>query len=198
MQVERPISCRFLDFAFYLCLGLIFSACVGASVANQIPTASAPDGAPVRFPQVSVSDLNGQSYELPVGLPSARAVIVMGFAHSQREEVARWAKALTLAVNGKADLMLIEMPVIDGGSAALRSVIRNGMRAGISDEDTRRRTMTLFVNRDEFARTLKLSSVEQPAVVLIARDGAILWKASGALSPEQLAGLSDVLATSHS
>jgi len=163
---------------------MTLSGCVGASVSNSInvdPTSSTPF-----FPTVHVSSLEGTELALPAELPSESALVVLGFAHEQRAAVGRWMEELQSDASQGNGLALLEIPVIDEANMALRTIIRNGMRTGITDTLARERTLPLFVNRDAFCRAIGVTDLTQPAVVLLTRAGTIAFTVSGDVTPERV------------
>ncbi len=183
------------SLARFALAGLVFviTGCVGASVTNSINTGSAP-AAPL-FPPVQVADLEGKELTLPTQLPSEAALVVLGFAHEQREAVGRWMNELQATVPPGENLSLLEVPVIDSANMALRSIIRNGMRTAVTDTTARERTLPLFVNREAFCRAIGVTDLATPTVLLLTRAGKIAFSISGEATPERLKAVRDAAAS---
>ena len=148
------------------------------------------------LPAVVVSDLQGAERILPQDFSSNLNLVLFGFAHEQKDELHSWTVPLTQLVREARSLALYEIPVIDESSAALRTVIRNGMRQGTTDPLSRQRTFTLFVDKTKFTRSLAIQQTDHVMVALFDRDGRLVWEESGLFTPEKLAKLRTVLGIS--
>jgi hypothetical protein len=179
-----------------LVLLLALAGCVGSSV-NNPTVALLPDAAtdtPV-LPTISVADLEGTDYTFPAELPTDYTIAVFGFAHAQRDVMAAWIAQLLEEAIPYPELRVFRIPVIDSSNASLRTVIRNGMRAGTPDSDARRRTLTLFGDKAGFARALKIHDLTKVAVLLFDRAGRVRWRAAGADIDQNIASLRPTLST---
>jgi hypothetical protein len=59
------------------------------------------------------------------------------------------------------------------------------MRAGLPDPVVRERTITLYLDKDEFRQTLQLPHEDDIFVLLLDRQGQVLWRAEGDFTPEK-------------
>jgi hypothetical protein len=62
----------------------------------------------------------------------------------------------------------------------MRSFIDGGMRRGIPDAAVRAATITLYIDKDPFKRSLGIASEDDIYVLLVDRAGTIHWRARGA------------------
>jgi hypothetical protein len=63
--------------------------------------------------------------------------------------------------------------------------INEGMRAGIPNHATRERTITLYIDKRPFRDALAIPDESDITVLLFDRQGRVLWRSSGAYSPEK-------------
>jgi predicted transcriptional regulator len=63
------------------------------------------------------------------------------------------------------------------------------MRAGIPNQITRGKTITLYIDKKALRRTLEIENEETIWVLVLDRQGNVLWRTKGAYSPEQGAAL---------
>jgi hypothetical protein len=63
------------------------------------------------------------------------------------------------------------------------------MRAGIPDPVARERTITLYLDKDAFRGALQLATEEDIQALLLDRQGRVLWRAEGILTPDKAASL---------
>ena len=66
-----------------------------------------------------------------------------------------------------------------------RSFIDGGMRGGIPDKAVRARTITLYLDVKKFNAELNLATIDDIYVLLVDKQGEVLWRASGDYTPEQ-------------
>ena len=75
-----------------------------------------------------------------------------------------------------------ELPTIKGMNRMVRWFINNGMRGGIPDKDQRARTITLYIDKEPFKKSLGLGSEDQIYAVLIDKSGKVIWNEAGLYS----------------
>ncbi|MBN1137654.1 MAG: hypothetical protein JXM73_13795, partial [Anaerolineae bacterium] len=78
-----------------------------------------------------------------------------------------------------------ELPTIRRLNTLARTFINEGMRAGIPDLVARERTITLYVDKKAFREALQLPGEEDIYVLLLDRQGRLLWRAEGAFTPDK-------------
>ena len=78
-----------------------------------------------------------------------------------------------------------ELPTIQRLNALARTFINEGMRAGIPDPVARERTITLYLDKNAFRQALQLPDEDDIYVLLLDRQGQVLWRTEGAFTPEK-------------
>jgi len=78
-----------------------------------------------------------------------------------------------------------ELPTIQRRGWFAETMLNEGMRAGIPNPKTRERTITLYLDKKAFRRELEIDSEEQITVLLVDRRGTVLWRTTGAYTPEK-------------
>ena len=80
-------------------------------------------------------------------------------------------------------------------SLARRTVsgLNNAMRSGIMGDGARKRTITVYTDRERFVDALEMTP-EKIYTLLLGQDGEIVWRAEGRASEAKLQGLHDALA----
>ena len=86
-----------------------------------------------------------------------------------------------------------EIPTIKRMIAPMRWMINGGMRGGIDDRGARARTITLYLDKEPFKRALAITDENTIHVLIVDRDGRVLWRTTGAFSAEKGAALEAVL-----
>ncbi|MBX3467861.1 MAG: fasciclin domain-containing protein [Planctomycetes bacterium] len=147
-----------------------------------------------RFPRLEATNLEGRPFELPGGLDGELNLCLIAFRQWQQREVDTWLKALegsrASAVPGFA---WWELPTGPRMGEARERLVDAGMRAGIPERAARARTITLWTDKPAFMRALELPGDRTIQVVLIDREGRVLWRTEGVFTPEKGAALEQAL-----
>ncbi len=143
----------------------------------------------VRFPTVRGSSLSGRGYTLPQDIEGEVALLMIAFQQVHQFDVNTWLPvARDLSQQYKA-LAYYELPTIDRLNPAARLFIDGGMRSGIPDPVARATTITLYLDKPAFRQALEIPDEESIVVMLIDREGEVLWRMSGPASPEAIEAL---------
>ncbi|MCB0317579.1 MAG: hypothetical protein KDD56_02395 [Bdellovibrionales bacterium] len=186
---SKPIN--FYSFCLIIFCSILVG-CVAASTNNNLSESSVVPGSTPSLPAVELADLNGQVYEFPKDLPASQNVLVLGFSHEQKDSTQSWMAPLAELETKYSNLSVFKVPVIDNKNAALRTIIRNGMRSG-SEEGARSKTLTLFVDSKKLIEHLGITDTDQVSVVLLNSNGQVEWLGKGSVNDGQLSGLTKVL-----
>ncbi len=174
---------------FLAAFALLIMGCAGSSSNSIIAPGSNISGdSTSRMPSVTVADLAGRELLLPQDL-ARPSLLVIGFAHDQRSAMNDWMTALKGAVKEYPNVGVFKIAVIDSSNAALRAIIRAGMRSAATG-DAQRETLTLFTDKDHFGHMLGLE-LTQPTAMLVEPDGRISWRASGMPQNQALSELKE-------
>ncbi len=147
----------------------------------------------MQFPKVSGNDLLKTKVTLPEDLSSRFNVLIIAFQRWHQGLVNSWVPFLNNMVEQYPELDYYELPTIRKMNWLNRSILDNGMRAGIPSRDTRRRTITLYIDKESFRQKLEIPDETDIHLFLVSRDGDVLWTESGAISEEKSESLVDAL-----
>jgi len=145
------------------------------------------------FPKVVGIDLQGNKQELPQAFQNKFNLVVVAFKREQQLQVDTWIKALEPILKEKSNLSFFEIPLIYELSSAKRFWVNNGMRFGILDEVARKRTITVYTNRDEFFKITKMRE-DEIYTLLLDKNGKILWRVEGVADDKKIKSLLDKMA----
>ena len=143
-----------------------------------------PATAEVIFPDLEADDLNGRTLSLPKDLPGQPTIVLIAFKRKQQSSVDAWVDRLDLLPEGGP--AWIEMPVVGRGAAIFRSFVDKGMRAGITSEFMRGRTITIYSSRRAFNSALGIQSMKDIYVALVDPNGTVHILIQGDVSEEKM------------
>jgi hypothetical protein len=133
----------------------------------------------VHFPTVSGYNLDREEFEFPRDFAGELNLLFIPFLQRQQSTVNTWipyAQELEIRFSG---VVYYELPTIDRMPTLSRTFINEGMRAGILDQKSRERTVTLYIDTKEFMKAMGIPSKNDVHTVLVNRNGDILWRTTG-------------------
>lgn len=133
----------------------------------------------MRFPMLRAENLMRQEVSLPQDFAGQANVVLIAFQQIHQIQVNSWLPCLTGLEREFPDLDHYELPTIRSSYRLGRGIIDGGMRAGIPDPATRRRTITLYLDKDAFRRTLNIEQEDDITVLLLDVAGEIIWRSDG-------------------
>lgn len=145
------------------------------------------------FPELQGSNLHRQKITLPADLQGELNILFIPFYQWHQNLVDAWvplARQLERELTGVA---YYELPVIRSMNILSRTFINEGMRVGIPDPISRERTITLYLDKDAFRRMLDMPDEETIYILVVDREGNVVWRAQGAYSEEKGAQLTGAL-----
>ena len=138
-----------------------------------------------RFPTVSGSNLQRTKLTLPHDFQGERNLVLIAFQQWQQTQVDSWIPFAGQLEETYRAVRYYELPTIQRLNTLARAFINEGMRAGIPDLVARERTITLYVDKKAFREALQLPSEEDIYVLLLDRQGWVLWRGEGTFTPEK-------------
>ena len=144
----------------------------------------------LHFPVVSGYNLDRQEFEFPKDFEGELNLVIVPFKQEQQLDVNTWlptAQELEASIPG---FLYYELPTITNLPSLSRAFINEGMRAGIPDQKSRERTITLYLDKDLFKSALGISSEDEISLFLVNPQGDLLWKTEGVFSTEKADNLS--------
>lgn len=165
------------------CRAIVVTLCIMFSTQPHFAA-----GNPV-FPSLEASDLNKRKIQLPGGLAGELNVLLVAFQREQQKDVDTWLPLLPALMKAHPKLAYYEIPVISRSNPLLRWIIDNAMRGGIPDQEQRAHTITLYLDKKPFLKTLEISSEDRIYILVVNKSGKVLWRTEGVASPEKLESL---------
>jgi hypothetical protein len=139
----------------------------------------------MRFPQVSGTNLLRRKVTLPDDLQGSFNILFVAFQQRQQALIDAWVPRVRQLEQSFPVVQFYEIPVIQKLNFLSQTFINEGMRAGIPNHTTREKTITLYLDKLEFRRILEIPHEETIWVLVLDREGNVLWRAEGAYSVEK-------------
>jgi hypothetical protein len=149
----------------------------------------------MQLPTVQGSNLARQTLTFPDDFTGELNLVFVAFQQWQQRDVDTWGPLAESLRQRTPAFEYYEFPTIQKMNFLARTFINEGMRAGIPNDATRRRTITLYIDKRPFKQALNITTEDQIWVFLFDRQGQVLWHTSGPFTPEK--GTSLESAVSH-
>jgi len=139
----------------------------------------------MQFPTVSGSNLQRARLTLPRDFQGERNLVLIAFQQWQQAQVDTWIPFARQLEEAYPAVRYYELPTIRRLNTLARTFVNEGMRAGIPDLVARERTITLYLDKKAFREALQLPGEDDIHVLLLDRQGRVLWRAEGAFTPDK-------------
>ena len=151
-----------------------------------------------RFPRVAGTNLHRDDIELPRDFGGELNLVFVAFQQWQQATVDTWIPLAQQLEQEYPALRYYELPTIQSLPGLARTFINEGMRSGIPDSTARERTVTLYLDKAALRQQLDIPDEQEVDVLLVSRDGKIVWRSAGSLSEDKERELIDYLRGSSS
>ena len=148
---------------------------------------------PMRFPGVTGANLLRQKITLPDDLQGELNILFIAFQQWHQAWVDSWVPTARQLEQVFPGVQFYELPVIWKMNRFSQTFINEGMRAGIPNQTTRQKTITLYTDKGAFRQALDLPTEESIYVLVVDQQGNVLWRTEGAYSDEKGEALKKVI-----
>ena len=139
----------------------------------------------MQFPQVDGDNLQRSKLRLPRDFEGELNILLIDFHRWLQSAIDTWVPFVQQLERTHEGVRYYELPTIQRLNRLARTFINEGMRAGIPDQTARERTITLYVDKIAFRQALGLPHEDDIYVLLVDRQGRVLWRASGPFSADE-------------
>lgn len=137
------------------------------------------------FPVVSGFNLDRQEFEFPRDFGGDYNLVIVPFQQYQQQLVNTWIPFAQEVEASYPGFIYYELPTIYEMPVLNRTFLNEGMRAGIPDQTSRERTITLYLDKEAFKSALDIPTENDIYLLLVNRDGEILWRTTGLYTAEK-------------
>jgi hypothetical protein len=148
----------------------------------------------VTFPAVSSYNLNKVKISLPADLAGQVNLLLVSFQPEQQKDIDSWTPAAQGLLHTTLGFRWYRLPVSGPENMIFRWWENSSMRSDETDPEIWPWIIPLYVNKDEFRRTLQISGEKEVVVLLTDKQGHVLWRASGAMTPANRTALEAAVA----
>ena len=137
------------------------------------------------FPTVKGNNLEKKKYKLPQDLEGKLNVVTVAFQQWQQGLVNTWVPFLEELKEAHPEISFYELPTMSSGYRGMKFMIDGGMRMGIPDVAIRSRTITLYLDKKKFMKSLDIKNDETIITFLLNTKGEIFLRIEGEFNNEK-------------
>lgn len=147
----------------------------------------------LQLPPVSGYNLERDRMNFPADFRGALNLVFIAFQRWHQDVIDGWVPFVAQLSQQFPALSCYEFPTLPSGNFLYRTMLNEGMRAGIPSRATRARTITLYLDKREFRQALGIPTEQEVWLYLFDRAGKVVWRTAGAFTPEKGAELTAVV-----
>ncbi len=141
------------------------------------------------FPAITSYSLDKQKVSLPGELQGQTDLLLISFKPEQQTDINSWLPAAEALQHSNFQFRYYQLPVAERENFVFRWWEMSSMRSDQTDPETWHWIIPLWVDRHQFLTQLTIPNVKQVVALLIDRQGKILWRAAGSMTPDKRAAL---------
>jgi hypothetical protein len=150
---------------------------------------------PAIFPAISSYSLDKAKVNLPEGLAGQNNLLLISFEPEQQKQIDTWMPLAQALQHTNFNFRWYRLPVSERENFIFRWWENSSMRSEETDPETWPWIVPLYINKVDFRSALQIQNERDIVVVLIDKQGHVLWRASGALTAGDRASLTSALSS---
>jgi hypothetical protein len=147
----------------------------------------------MQLPTVKGRNLLRQKMIFPNNFAGDVNLVFIAFLRRHQDLIDEWVPFVEELAQNYSELQYYEFPTLPPKGPIYRTFLNEGMRAGIPNEATRARTITLYLDKSAFRKALDIDDEQNMWVYLFSRPGKVLWRTAGRFSPQKGSALNNAL-----
>lgn len=150
------------------------------------------------FPGIMSYSLDKAKVNLPQDLEGKLNLLLISFEPEQQKDVDTWLPVAQALQHSDFNFRWYRLPVAAKENFVFRWWENSSMRTDESDPETWHWIIPLYVNKDEFRHTLQIPNEHDVVALLVDKQGHVLWRSSGVMTPQKRLSLLAAGTISHS
>jgi hypothetical protein len=150
---------------------------------------AAQQSKPAVFPAITSYSLDKQKVNLPAGMEGQTDLLLISFQTEQEKDIDSWLPAAQALQHSNFTFRYYELPVFGKENFIFRWWDTSSLRSDETDPEILHWIVPLFVDRHKLARDLQAPNEKQVLVLLVNRQGQILWRSSGPMTQDKRTSL---------
>jgi hypothetical protein len=161
------------------------------SLAHAMQVGETPK--PAVFPAITSYSLDKAKVNLPADLEGQLNLLLISFEPEQQKDINTWVPAAQVLQHTNFNFRWYRMPVSNRENFVFRWWGNSSMRSDETDPETWHWIVPLYVNKDDFRRSLQIPNEHSIVALLTDKQGRVLWRASGGLTSDKRSSLEAAL-----
>ncbi|HZZ38098.1 MAG TPA: hypothetical protein VFE06_03130 [Acidobacteriaceae bacterium] len=158
---------------------------------------AAQERKPAIFPNVAGYSLDKDKVVFPSGMQGQTDLLLVSFAPEQQKDIDSWLPAAQALQHTNFQFRWYELPISNRENFVFRWWETSSIRSDQTDPEAWPWIVPLFVDRHSFQHDLAIPNEKQVVALLVNRQGQILWRASGSMTPDKRASLMIAASNQH-
>jgi len=147
----------------------------------------------MKLPIVKGSNLKRQKMTFPDDFAGEINLVFIAFLRRHQDLIDEWVPFVDQLAQENSDFHYYEFPTLPRKGPIYRTFLNEGMRAGIPNEATRARTITLYLDKRAFRKALNIDNEQNIWIYLFDKSGNVLWCTEGRFTKEKSEALRNFL-----
>lgn len=144
---------------------------------------------PVTFPTITSYSLDKQKITLPGEMAGQTDLLIISFEPEQKKDVDSWLPAAQALQHSNFQFRYYELPISGKENFIFRWWETSSMRSDETDPVMWQWIVPLYVDRQQFRKDLDIPNEKQVVVLLVDRQGHVLWRSSGPMTQDKRSSL---------
>jgi hypothetical protein len=148
---------------------------------------------PVVFPKLTADNLQKATMHLPDDFKGKKNLLVVTFEREQQKEADSWLPVAKQLTQDKPDFSYYELPVLPRRDILYRWWLNSAMRSAMPDQAGWAHTVPLYTDKESFREKLQIPTEQTISLLLVDKEGTVLWRTTGPLNDDKKKALMDAL-----
>jgi len=144
---------------------------------------------PLIFPSIQAYSLDKERANLPEDFAGKTNLLLLSFAAEQQKQIETWLPTTLAIQHSNFDFRYYRLPVSNRENFIFRWWEISSMRSDETDPETWHWIVPLYIDKQAFLKALQIPDERQIVLLLADKQGRILWRTSGTMTPEKRAAL---------